>query len=171
MSPRPARKPSVPAGVPPSLPRSPDLGERFRQYFPRVFAYVYGRTRDTHATEALASEVFRITFVEAHALADEAAFESRLFSVARDLLIFYRREHDPREGAPADNLLHSPELARILTQVRHLALREQDIIALKFDAQLTNAQIAEVMELTERKVQAILYRTLRHISKALEREV
>ena len=61
-------------------------------------------------------------------------------------------------------------MARVLNHVRHLALREQDIIALKFDAELTNAQIAQVMELTERKVRAILYRTLRHSSKALERE-
>jgi RNA polymerase sigma factor (sigma-70 family) len=170
MSPRPARKPSVPAGVQPSSPRSPDLRERYRQCFPRVFAYVYGRTRDTRATEDLASEVFGRAFAEAHALPDEAAFETRLFTVARDLLIIHCRSQTPRDDAPEDDPLRRPDVARILNHVRRLALREQDIIALKFDAQLTNTQIAQVMELTERKVRAILYRTLRHISKALERE-
>jgi RNA polymerase sigma factor (sigma-70 family) len=169
MSPRPARKPSVPAGLKSSSPRSPDLGERYRRCFPRVFAYVYGRTRDTRAAQDLASEVFRRAFPEAHAVPDEAAFETRLFAVARDLLMHHCRDQTPHEGAP-DDLLDSPELARVLNHLRDLPLRQQDIVALKFDAQLTNAHIAEVMELTERKVRAILYRTLRHISKALERE-
>jgi len=170
MSPRPARKPSVPAGVQPSFPRSPDPGERYRQYFPRVFAYVYGRTRDTRAAQDLASEVFSRAFAEAHAPPDETAFETRLFTVARDLLIIHCRNQTPSDDAPEDHLLEQPNVARILKHVRRLAPREQDIVALKFDAQLTNAQIAQVMELTERKVRAILYRTLRHISKALEHE-
>jgi RNA polymerase sigma-70 factor, ECF subfamily len=170
MNPRPARKPSVPAGVQPSFPRSPDPGERYRQYFPRVFAYVYGRTGDTRATEDLASEVFRRAFAEAHALPDEAAFETRLFTVARDLLTVHWRSQSPRDEALDDDLLQRPDVARILNHVRRLALPEQDIIALKFDAQLTNTQIAQVMELTERKVRAIIYHTLRHISKALEGE-
>ena len=170
MSPRPARKPSAPAGVQLAFPRSTDLDERYRKYFPRVFAYVYGRTHDIRATEDLALEVFRRALTEARALPDEAAFETRLFTVARDLLISYCRDQGAREGAPEDDLLHSPELARILNRVRRLALREQEIIALKFDAQLTNAQIARVMGLTQRKVQAILYRSLQQIQKALERE-
>ena len=170
MSPRPARKPSVPAGVQPSFPRSPDLGERYRQYFPRVFAYVYGRTRDTRATEDLASEVFGRAFAAAPAPLDETAFETRLFTVARDLLIIHCRSQTPRNDAPEDDLLQRPDVARVLNHVRRLALREQDIIALKFDAQLTNAQIAQVMQLSEGGVRAILYRALQHISKALERE-
>ena len=168
MSPRPARKPSVPAGPQPSPPRSPDLGERFRQYFPRVFACVYGRTRDTRATQDLASEVFRRAFAEAHALADEAAFEARLFAITRDLLISHCQTRC--EDSLENDLLPSPELARILNHLRRLGPHEQDVIALKFDAQLSDAQIAQVMELSERNVRAILYRTLRHISKALERE-
>jgi len=145
------------------------LGERFRRYFPRVFAYAYGRTRDTRATQDLASEVFRRAFAEAHALADEAAFEARLFAIARDLLISYCQTR--WEDSLENDLLPSPELARILNHLSRLGPHEQDVIALKFDAQLSDAQIAQVMELSERKVRAILYRTLRHISKALEREV
>jgi RNA polymerase sigma-70 factor (ECF subfamily) len=49
-------------------------------------------------------------------------------------------------------------------------LRDQDIIALKFDAELTNAQIAQVMGLAEGKVGVMLYRTLRKLRKALEQE-
>jgi RNA polymerase sigma-70 factor (ECF subfamily) len=154
--------------VQPSSSLWPDLGECYRHYLPRLFAYIYGRLRDTPTTEDLVSEVFRRVFAEARALPDEEVFETRLFTVARDLLISHRRGRSPLEGSPWDDLLQTPDLARILDQLRRLPLREQDVIALKFDAQLTNAQIAQVMQLPERKVRMILYRTLREVRKALE---
>jgi len=135
-----------------------------------VFAYIYGRIRDTAATEDLASEVLKRAFAKADAFPDEEAFATWLFTVTRDLLVSHCRDQSPLEGAPEDDLLQSPELARILDHIRHLHLREQDIIALKFDAQLTNAQIGKVMRLSEGKVGVILYRTLRKLRKALERE-
>jgi RNA polymerase sigma-70 factor (ECF subfamily) len=49
-------------------------------------------------------------------------------------------------------------------------LREQDVVALKFDAQLTDAQIAQVMKLPEDTVRTILYRALRKLRQALEQD-
>jgi RNA polymerase sigma-70 factor (ECF subfamily) len=169
-NPKPSRKASVSAGVQPSSRLSQDLRERYRQYFPRVFAYVYGRIRDSQATEDLTSEVFRKAFAKADALSDEGVFEIWLFTVARELLTSHCRDQSPREHTPEDDLLQRPDLARLLDHLRHLRLREQDIIALKFDAQLTNAQIAQVIQLSEGKVGVMLYRTLRRLRKALEQE-
>ena len=169
-NPRPSRKASDSAGVQPSSRLSQQLRQRYRQYFPRVFAYIYGRIRDSRATEDLTSEVFSKAFAKLDALSDEGAFEIQLFTVARDLLISHCRGQSPREATPEDDLLQRPDLARILDRLRHLALREQDVIALKFDAELTNAQVAQVMQLSEGKVGVILYRTLRKLSKALEQE-
>jgi RNA polymerase sigma-70 factor (ECF subfamily) len=167
-NPRPSRKASVSAGAQPSSRLSQDLRESYRQYFPRVFAYVYGRIRDSKATEDLTSEVFRRAFAKADALSDEGAFEIWLFTIARDLLISHCRDPSPREHTPEDDLLQRPDLARLLDHLRHLHLRDQDIIALKFDAELTNAQIAQVMQLSEGKVGVMLYRTLRKLRKSLE---
>jgi len=133
-----------------------------------VFAYIYGRIRDSRATEDLTSNVFTKAFAKLDALADEGAFEIRLFTVARDLLISHCRSQSPSEPTPEDDLLQQPHLARLLHHLRRLHLREQDIIALKFDAQLTNAQIAQVMQLSESKVGMMLYRTLRKLREALE---
>jgi RNA polymerase sigma-70 factor (ECF subfamily) len=77
----------------------------------------------------------------------------------------------PSEGVPEDDLLEREEMARIMSHLRHFSRREQDIIALKFDAELTNAQIAEVMGLTESNVRVILCRTLQKLRKALQAEV
>ena len=169
-NPRPSRKASDSAGLQPSSRLWQDLRESYRQYFPRVFAYVYGRIRDSTATEDLASEAFRQAFAKSDPLSDEGTFEVRLFTIARDLLISHCRDQSPREHTPEDDLLQRPDLAKLLDRLRHLHLRDQDVIALKFDAELTNAQIAQVMQLSEGKVGVILYRTLRKLSKALEQE-
>ncbi len=165
-------------------PTFQDFAERYRQYFPRVFAYIYGRIRDVQATEDLVSEVFERAFVKAHTLRHEGAFGTWLFTIARNILISYCRRRSrfgthadydlvnslPQEGVPEDHLLEREELARIMAHLRHFPRREQDIIALKFDAELTNAQIAEVMRLTESNVRVILCRTLQKLRKALQAE-
>ena len=139
-----------------------------------MFAYIYGRTRDTRATEDLASEAFERAFAGAYP-PDEEAFAIRLFTTARDLLVSHLRAQS-RTGAPQpqdeieEAVLKSTDLARILGHLRQFPQREQDIIALKFDAELTNGQIAQVVGLSEGKVGVILYRTLRKLRKALERE-
>ncbi len=161
-----------------------DFADRYRQYFPRVFAFIYGRIRDVQATEDLVSEVFERAFVKAHTLRQEGAFGTWLFTIARNILISYCRRRSrygvqtdydlvnslPGEDFPEERLVEREELARIMGHVRHFPRREQDIIALKFDAELTNAQISEVMGLTESNVRVIICRTLQKLRKALQED-
>ena len=159
----------------PSSSLSPDLGERYREYFPRVFAYIYGRVHDTRATEDLTSETFSRTLAGPYPLLDEETFAVRLFATARRLLVSHlRAQSRTGDSQPQDDVedavLKRADLARILGHLHRFPGQEQDIIALKFDAELTNTQIARVMGLSGGKVRTILYRTLRRLRKALERE-
>jgi len=161
-----------------------DFAERYRQYFPRVFAYVYGRIRDVQAAEDIASEVFERAYVKAETLRHEEAFGTWLFTIARNLLISYCRKRNrfggpvdsdlvdslPGEDAPEDSYLEREEVAKIMGHVRHFPRREQDIISLKFDAELTNVQIAGIMNLSESNVRVILCRTLQKLRKILQEE-
>jgi len=174
-NPRPSRKTSVPAGVQPSGPLWQEFGEYHRQYFPRVFAYIYGWVRDTRATDHLTSEVFGRAFAKTQALPDEEASVIQLFTTAHELLLSHLRDQS-RTGAPQprddveEAVLERTDLTKILGHLRQFPQQQQDIIALKFDAELTNAQIAQVIGLSEGKVGVILYRTLRKLRRALERE-
>ncbi|OFW63674.1 MAG: hypothetical protein A2Y74_07870 [Actinobacteria bacterium RBG_13_63_9] len=159
----------------PSSSLSPDLGERYREYFPRVFAYIYGRLHDTRTTEDLASEVFERTFAGSYPLLDEDTFAIRLFATARRLLASHLRAQSRTAASqPQDDVedavLRRADLVRILGHLHRFPQQEQDIIALKFDAELTNTQIARVVGLSGGKVSVILYRTLRKLREALERE-
>jgi len=161
-----------------------DFAERYRQYFPRVFAYVYGRIREVQAAEDVASEAFERAFVKADTLRHEEAFGTWLFTIARNLLISYCRKRNRFAGpvscelvnsvatddTPEDSLLEREEVAKIMDLVRRFPQREQDIIALKFDAELTNVQIAGIMNLSESNVRVILCRTLQKLRKVLQEE-
>ena len=152
-----------------------DLDERSRQYFSRVFAYIYRRTRDIQASEDLVLEVFERTPAMDRALRGESAFAIWLFTTARGLLISHRRRQDLSgspfsQGAREPELLQRPEVARIMSHLCRFPLREQDVTALKFDAQLTDAQIAQVMKLPQGTVRRILYRALRKLRQALEQD-
>jgi RNA polymerase sigma factor (sigma-70 family) len=54
--------------------------------------------------------------------------------------------------------------------LRKFPQREQDIASLKFDAELSNTQIAEIMELNEPNVRVILFRTLRKLREQMAAE-
>ena len=161
-----------------------DFAERYRQYFPRVFAFIYGRIRNVQTAEDLVSEVLERAFVKAHTLRHEEAFGTWLFTIARNLIASHCRHQNrfgarvdyelvnsvPTDGATDDGVLEREELAKMMGHVRKFPQREQDIIALKFDAELTNMQIAEIMGLTESNVRVIICRTLQKLRKALQQE-
>ena len=156
-----------------------DFAERYRQYFPRVFAYIYGRVRNVQAVEDLVSETFERAFVKAHAIRGEETFGTWLFTIARNVVMSYcRRENRfgiqvdydwvnslSSDSALEDDIPEREEVAKIERHVRRLPQREQDILSLKFDAELTNAQIGEVMGLTESNVRVIFTRTLQKLRK------
>jgi len=169
---------------PSSSPRLDAFSEKYRQYFPRVFAYIYARVGNVHLTEDLASEVFERAFTKADSLRSDAAFSTWLFTIARNAIISHGRKYgrekivDPevmREIAPATasvegDLLRKEELQNVARMVREFPQREQDIISLKFDAELPNQQIAEIMGLSEPNVRVIIFRTLRKLREMLSAE-
>ena len=53
---------------------------------------------------------------------------------------------------------------------RSFPQREQDIVSLKFDAELSNRQIAQIMSLSEANVRVILFRTLRKLREMMKSE-
>jgi RNA polymerase sigma-70 factor (ECF subfamily) len=162
------------------LNAEPDLdafSETYRRYFPRLFAYIYARVGNVHLTEDLVADVFERAFAKADSLRNKDAYSTWLFTIARNAIISNARKHsretivDPdvmRDMAPATTSIETEVLAReeqgdVARLVRGFPQREQDIISLKFDAELTNHQIAEIMDLTEPNVRVIIFRTLRKL--------
>jgi DNA-directed RNA polymerase specialized sigma24 family protein len=111
--------------------------ERFRVYFPRVFAYACSVAGSDEAAQDIVVTAF------ANALAQPGlegpGFELALFRAARDAA-----DHGGHHGDG-------------------LNAEERDVIALVFDAQLQPAQVAELMGEGEATVSILLARGLRKL--------
>ena len=157
------------------------FAEKYRQFFPRVFAYVYGRVHNVHVAEDLVADVFEKVFLKADTLRNDEAFSTWMFTIARNVIISHGRKRsretivDPevmREIAPSSasvesEVLMQEELDSVGELLKDFPQRERDIISLKFDAELSNTQIAQIMDLTEANVRVILFRTLRKMREVL----
>ena len=163
--------------------RLDQFADKYQQFFPRVFAYVYGRVHNVHLAEDLVSEVFERAFLKMGSLCNDEAFATWLFTIARNLVTSHARRRG-RESIVDPDILKSvvatnvsvenevlvrEEVAAVVDCLRTFPQREQDIVSLKFDAELTNGQIAGVMGLTEANVRVILFRTLRKLREMMKR--
>jgi RNA polymerase sigma-70 factor (ECF subfamily) len=164
-----------------TAPALDPFAERYHEYFPRVFAYVYGRVHNVHTTEDLVADVFERAYLKAGSLRNEEAFSTWLFTIARNVIISHGRKHgretvvDPdvmKEIAPSrasveSEVLQREELKAVSLMLQGFPQREQDIVSLKFDAELSNQQIAHIMDLSEANVRVILFRTLRKLRELM----
>ncbi len=64
-------------------------------------------------------------------------------------------------------MLHRERLEALSGLVRQLPRREQEIIALKFDAELTNREIAGVLSTSEVNVRVTIFRALRKLRERM----
>ena len=77
------------------------------------------------------------------------------------------REIAPSGTSVEGDILLREEMRTVSKLLQDFPQREQDIISLKFDAELTNGQIAQIMSLSEPNVRVILFRTLRKLREQM----
>jgi len=109
--------------------------------------------------------------------AEKAQFSTWIFSIARNTLIDHYRVNrknqnvslDPALPLPAEDMDPEEETVqreeyRLLKQcVSRLSSHEQEIISMKFGAEMTNRQIAKTTGLSESNVGTILFRAVRKL--------
>jgi RNA polymerase sigma-70 factor (ECF subfamily) len=161
-----------------------EFTELYHQYFPKVFAYVYGRVQDKEVSLDIVSDVFEKAFIKMRSLRSPESFGSWLFTIARNEVSSHWRKTKPAAKAaqeaawetelhsqprgPEETVLHKERLASLSQLVRQLPRREQEIIALKFDAELTNREIANVLSTSEVNVRVTVFRALRKLRERLQ---
>ena len=161
-----------------------EFSELYHQYFPKVFAYVYGRVQDREVSLDIVSDVFEKAYMKMKSLRSPESFGSWLFTIARNEVSSHWRKEKPavkaaQEAAiereihgqpksPEETLLHKERLASLSALVRGLPRREQEIIALKFDAELTNREIANILSTSEVNVRVTIFRALRKLRDRMQ---
>jgi len=156
-----------------------DFSVQYREFYPKVFAYVYGRVQDKEVSLDIVSEVFERAFSKGASLRSNEAFGAWLFTIARNAVASHWRKEKPAARAlhsvaweweltqhhrdPEQTILEREQMAILLYHVHQLSQREQEVLSLKFDAELSNRQIAQVMNTSEVNVRVTIYRVLRKL--------
>jgi RNA polymerase sigma factor (sigma-70 family) len=154
------------------------FAELYEQYLPKVYRYISYRITDMHLAEDLTSTVFEKALTRFKSYNPEKAhFSTWVFTIARNTLTDHYRTSRKEQPFPLDDPIAaaSPELSpeeegdraeeiRLLNScVARLSSPEQEIISLKFGAEMTNRQIARTLNLSESNVGIIIYRAVRKL--------
>ncbi|HVP05163.1 MAG TPA: RNA polymerase sigma factor [Dehalococcoidia bacterium] len=162
------------------------FSDAYETYHTRVFAFVYSRVRDVELAKDLVATVFERAYAKGHELRERAALGAWLFMIAKNTIAgHYRsagREANHIERAseqmrfadspptPEDVLLREEGLGRLMSQISKLPQRDQELLSLKFDAELTNAEIAEVVGMTPGNVRVAIFRALKRLRNLMMKD-
>ncbi|MDR7857425.1 sigma-70 family RNA polymerase sigma factor [Tissierella sp.] len=163
-----------------------DFAYIFETYYKRVYNYIYYRINSYHGTEDLTSQIFEKVMIKIDTYNKEKGpFDVWLFGIAKNVVNDYFRdlkkhrifsidsvkEAISSKKSPEDIIESKETSEELLRALKVLNVREQNMIALKFGANLKNVDVAEILNLTESNVGVILYRAMKKLKKELEKEV
>ena len=160
------------------------FAKAYEEYYGKLFAFTYSRTCDAELAKDIVASVFERAYVKGHEVREPAAYGAWLFMIAKNLIAgHYRRtgrefNHMERAGeelrfvdppmGPEDSLLRNERVGRLIELVRMLPPRDRELISLKFDAELSNTEIAQIMGLTALNVRVAIFRALRRLRTRMQ---
>jgi RNA polymerase sigma-70 factor, ECF subfamily len=159
------------------------FGELYSRYASLILRYLYARLREQESAQDLTQEVFVrvIKGIGGFEYRGEKSFLGWLYTIAGNVLIGQARRKraistpldesielaDPRGQDAVHSIFDRVALQQAITQ---LTEDQQQVLALKFFADMTNQEIATALGRTEGAVKALQHRALHALQQILERD-
>jgi len=153
--------------------------EAYERYYTKVFAYVYSRVGNVEVTKDLTAEVFEKAYVKGHSVREAAAYATWLFMIARNVVVGHYRQHNREinginkmreslwlaggSSSPENDALRGETVSNLMKRVRNLSRRDQELLALKFEGELSYAEISRVLKMSEVNVRVSIFRALKRL--------
>lgn len=167
------------ATVPAAAERAFDFDALYRESRDDVFAYAATLLRDSAAAEDVTASSFE------RAYRRRSRFDARrgsprawLFGIVRNAALDELRKRKRAATAPIPGPLHEPgpdELAEraaerdaVRAALATLSARDRELIALKYHADLSNAEIADVVGVSVSNAGTLLNRAMNKLREALD---
>ena len=158
------------------------FGEFYALHLNEIYRYILFRVNDHDEAEDLTAKVFLDAWhslIGARQETEIKYIRAWIYRIARNKVIDYHRTRklqEPLDGNP-DNRLQSASLETELDDlfisrelakgVRKLPANYQEVIILRFINQMSHAEVAEIMNITENNVRVIQYRALKQMRTML----
>jgi len=160
-----------------------DFDDLYHAELPRVYNFFRYRVGDNQLAEDLTAETFEKAWRNRERYRNDiAAFSTWLFTIARRVAQDYYRKHRHNEiplneisnissnELTEDFFQQRDDFARLSVLLARLEDREQELVALKYGAELTNRAIAGLSGLSESNVGVILHRTIQALRSEWEND-
>ena len=144
----------------------------YRRYVKRVYTYHLTRVGNVAEAEDLSSQTFMAALKNIGNYSKQGYFIAWLMTIARNKAIdFYRQKKEllPLEGdesiveaaIPIELLVDRQlQMNEVIAALNHINLERAEALRLRFFAELSHAEIAEIMDKSEGAIKNLVYRAL-----------
>ena len=160
------------------------VGWLYERYFDRIYKYIYLKVGNPTESEDIAEQVF-LKMIEAIPKFQwqGSTFASWLYRIAHNQVVDTLRQQSrrpqtpleplgdtlPSEGSdPHDHAEWSDLRDHLQQAINQLTDLQAQVIILKFSSQLSNAEVAAILDRTEGAVKALQYSTLQNLQKQMK---
>lgn len=154
------------------------FGALYDRYIQRVYRYCYYRTHNAPDAEDLTAQIFLAALEALPRYRQDGHFAAWLFSIAhRKVTDYYRRVPHAALDETALRPIHADmaidvesaqRRERLFQLIQALSEEEQELIQLRFVAELSFAEIASALRKHEEAVKKTLYRLMARLKEELE---
>lgn len=155
----------------------------YERYFPKIYAYIFRRLGNREQTEDVVSVTFEKVFLHLDKFkpGGGGTFQAWIYRIATNAVIDYLRKEKhtismapedlPEEIHPSTGLDATQEMIKLEDSeavqrvIKKLPQRYQEVIQLKYFSELSNIEVAEVLQISSNNAGVLLSRALKQFSQ------
>ena len=160
------------------------FGELYERYVDRIYSYIYYRTGNQQEAEDLTARTFHKALDHIGRFDQRGVpFSAWLYRIAHNLVANWHRDGSRRKELALEDHSHLPHgstnlegmaeaseaRGALLSAIRRLPDERQQLILLKFNHALPNAEIGEIMGRSEGAIKSLYHRTLLSLREDLQK--
>ncbi len=158
----------------------------YREHYERVYAFLFRLCHDPSLTEDLVQETFFQAFVSLHKFRGDSEMFTWLASIAKHMYLKYLRKkrmsletadielvvntYCANEETPEEQLERCEVEEAVRRVVRKIPDKYRDVVMLRIYAELTFAQVARALNISENSAKVIYCRAKKMLAEELQNE-